>query len=190
MADAGAGYGPGRSKVGAKRNKTFDRLAKIYVRALRWALGHRAAIILAVTVMMGLSLFLGLSMGTAFIPEMEAPQMSLFIELPDGEDSGDLVAISDTVTDRLMGLEGIKAIGAFQGGGMGGSGDSIIGGGLSGGSSNGYMNFYLLLDEEKKVKNSWVEEQILELTDDLNCEVSVSSSNMDISSWLARGSRF
>src|SRR5690606_36142268 len=88
---------------------------------------------------------------------------------------------------RLMGLEGNQATGAFQRGGMGGSGDRLIGGGRSGGSSTGYMNYYLLLGEEKKVQNSCVEEQILELTDDLNCEVSVSSSNMDISSLAGSG---
>ncbi len=161
-------------RVSEKRNKTFESFTNLYSRILAWSLRHRALVMIVVVALMGVSIYLGASMGTAFIPDMDTPQMSVTIEMPKESSMEDTVQMSDKVVERIMEIEGINTIGAFQSGLMEG-----IGG--SGGSSNNVVNLYLLLDENKKISNREIEKQIYELTDDLECHISVSTSNMDLS---------
>ena len=168
-------------RVSEKRNKTFERFTNLYSRILAWSLRHRALVMIVVVALMGVSIYLGASMGTAFIPDMDTPQMSVSIEMPKESTFEDAVKMSDTVVERIMGIEGIDTIGAFQSGLM----ESI--GGAGGGSNSNVVNLYLLLDENKKISNREIEKQIYALTDDLECDISVSTSNMDLSALGGEG---
>lgn len=163
------------TRVSEKRNKFFEKFTNLYSRILAWSLRHRAIVMIVVVALMGVSIYLGASMGTAFIPDMDTPQMSVTIEMPKESSFEDTVQMSDIVVERIIEIEGINTIGAFQSGLMEG-----IGGG-GGGSSSNVVNLYLLLDENKKISNREIEKQIYELTDDLECHISVSTSNMDLS---------
>ncbi|NLJ41827.1 MAG: MMPL family transporter, partial [Clostridiales bacterium] len=179
-------------KTNEKRNKTFDWFSKRYLGVLKWSLKHGVIVVVSVVILLGLSIYLGLSMGTAFIPTMEAPQMSVSIKIPDEDPTGDIVALSDTVIDRIMGIEGIETIGAFQGGGSGGSMAGALGAGMFGGGSGrtsnlDSMNLYLLLDENKRITNAEIENQIYGLTRDLDCEINVRASDMNISALAGSG---
>ena len=113
-------------KTSEKRNRLFDRFTELYSKMLKWALGHRAVVMLFVMALLGLSVYLGLSLGTAFIPDMDAPQMSVTIEMSKEATREDTIAMSDKVMDRIMGIEGVETVGAFQSGIMGGG--SLLGG--------------------------------------------------------------
>ena len=162
------------TKVSQKPNTFFDKFTGIYSKMLAWTLKHRAFVIIFVVALMGLSIYWALSMGTAFIPDMETPQMSVSIGMPKEATFEDTTQISDTVIERIMGIQGIETIGAFQSGLM----DSMGGGGGSNGNS---VSLYLLLDENKKISNADIEKQIYGLTEDLDCDIKVSTSNMDMS---------
>lgn len=170
-------------KTSEKRNRLFDRFTELYSKMLKWALGHRAVVMLFVMALLGLSVYLGLSLGTAFIPDMDAPQMSVTIEMSKEATREDTIAMSDKVMDRIMGIEGVETVGAFQSGIMGGG--SLLGGG--GGSNTGSMGLYLLLDESKEINNKEIERQIRDLTEDLDCQIHISSSNVDMSAFGGSG---
>ena len=102
---------------------------------------------IVVGVLLGVSIYLAASMGTAFIPDMDTPQMSVTIEMPGEASFEDTIQMSDTVVDRIMEIEGIDTIGAFQSGLM--EGLSMGGGG----SNSNVASLYLLLDENKRVSN-------------------------------------
>ena len=106
-------------RVSEKRNKTFERFTNLYSRILAWSLRHRALVMIVVVALMGVSIYLGASMGTAFIPDMDTPQMSVSIEMPKESTFEDAVKMSDTVVERIMDIESIDTIGAFQSGLMG-----------------------------------------------------------------------
>ncbi len=155
-----------------KEHKQFDKFIDVYEKMLRWSLKYKTVVMIVVVGLLGLSGILALSMGTSFIPEMETPQMSLALEMPKESTYEDTIAMSDIVIDRIIGIEGIEAIGAFQN-------QSI--GGLSLGSNKGNsMSMYLILDENKKISNKEIEGQIRRLTEDLDCDISVNTSNMDM----------
>ena len=157
-----------------KEHKLFDKLLDVYEKILRWSLSHKGIVILAVTALLILSGYLAGSMGTAFIPEMETPQMSLNLEMPKESTFNDTVEMSDIVIDRLLDIEDIETIGAFHSGG-------ILGFGPQGSSGGNTMSMYLILNENKKMTNLEIEREIIERTKDLDCKITVSTSNMDMS---------
>src|SRR5699024_1586525 len=107
------------------------------------------------------------------MPEMESPEMSLNIEIPEDSSFDDTVEIADTVLDRIAAIEDVETVGAFQ--------DSSMMSGMSMGSSNqNSMSIYLILDENKKTSNEEIGQEIERSIEDLDLEVSINTSNMDM----------
>lgn len=166
-----------------KKSRLFRGFSQGYSRFLTWSLKHRALILLFVLAFAAFSLFLALSMGTSFMPDMNAPQMSMSVELDREASREALLEVTEEVIDRLMDLEEIKTIGAFEGGMMGG-GMGAMGGGSQGSKR---ISLYLLLDPDRPLNNKDLEGRILALMDDLEAEISVRSSNMDMSALAGSG---
>lgn len=156
-----------------KEHKLFDGFINFYEKILRWSLKYKTVVMIGVVALLVISGVLALSMGTSFIPEMETPQMSLTVEMPKESTHNDTIEMSDIVIDRIIDIEGIETIGAFQGGGP-------MGGSFMGGSSGNSMSMYVILDENKKLNNKDIEKEIERLTEDLDCDISVKTSNMDM----------
>lgn len=163
-----------------KEHRLFDKVLNVYERMLRWALAHKAVVVTAVTALLVFSGYLAYIIGTSFIPEMETPQMSLTLEMPEGSTFIDAAEMSDAVIDRLLEIEDIETVGAFQGQGM-------LAMGTQGNNSQNTMSMYLILREDKKMTNVEIEKAILERTKDLDCKISVNTSNMDMSVLGASG---
>lgn len=161
-----------------KEDKLFNKFINVYEGILRWSLKYKIIVMSAVVGLLVLSGVMAMNMGTAFIPEMETPQMSLSVEMPEGSTHEDLINMSDTVLDRIIKIDGVETIGAFQSSGLG----EIVGN-----NKGDSMSMYLILDENKKIKNSQIEKEIEKQTKDLDCKISVSTSNMDMGSMGGSG---
>jgi multidrug efflux pump subunit AcrB len=168
-------------KTNKEERHSFEKFKNVYEKLLRSSLKHRALVMIIVAVLLVISIFGGLSMGTAFIPEMDAPQMSMSIQMPKGSGLKDTRNMTDTVIDRLLEIEEIETIGAFHSGATG-----MLGGGTSGTDGNS-ISLYLLLNEDKNISNDDIKSRIIALTDDLDCTITVSSSNMDMSTLVGSG---
>ena len=155
-----------------KESKVLDKFLDYYEGILTWTLKHKGIVMLFVTVLLAFSGYFAYSKGTSFMPEMEAPQMSLSIEMPKGSTFADTIQMSDNVIERIMDIEEIQTIGALQ--------SQDIGGFASGDSNKNTMSIYLLLDENKKISNSEIEDKIKELTRDLEAKISINTANMDM----------
>ena len=109
-----------------KESKVLDKFLDYYEGILTWTLKHKGIVMLFVTVLLAFSGYFAYSKGTSFMPEMEAPQMSLSIEMPKGSTFADTIQMSDNVIERIMDIEEIQTIGALQSQDIGGfaSGDS------------------------------------------------------------------
>ena len=161
-----------------KERNLFNRFLNSYERALRWCLKYKAVPIIFVVVMLGISAYFAYAMGSSFIPEMDSPQMSVTIELPE-DSSEDIYSITDTVMERIMDIDGIQTVGAFQGGAMIGF--------MSGNSDDNSMSLYIILEDEAVGNNREIERQIVKATEDLNCKVRVNTSAMDMTSLIGSG---
>ncbi|MGI6649419.1 MAG: efflux RND transporter permease subunit [Bacillota bacterium] len=75
----------------------IDYLNTVYLRVLKWALGHRKTIILGITVMLVGSLALIPLIGAEFLPGMDSGEIAVSIEL----DKGTVLARTDQVAGQV-----------------------------------------------------------------------------------------
>ncbi len=157
-----------------KPQKWFAALTRAYRRLLKWSLKHKAPVMIAVLLLFALSVYGITVMGTAFLPEMDSSQMSAALTMPEGSDWEETEAMNDLVMARILEIEAVESVGAI----VGSSGQAMGGGGRAAGGST---SFYIMLQEKRSLTNREVERLIHEKTEDLDAEISVSASDMDLS---------
>lgn len=163
-----------------KKDLFFDKIVSIYEKTLKLALNHKAiVVVLALVLLVGSAVLTG-TMGTAFIPETDGEQISITMETPKEVTSDETRKMSDEIVEKLLTIEEIETIGAVDSGTM----SSISS--VSGGSGNS-ISMYAILKEDRKLNNSEIANKIYGLTDGMNCEISVSTSEMDLSSMMSSG---
>ena len=161
-----------------KKHGFFNLLSKIYEALLRVSLKIKPLIILLAIGLLVYSGYWAASMGTQFIPESDSTQMSLTVTMPKDSTFKDLKKVSNEVIAKLLSIDDIKTIGAIES-------ESV---GLMSRSSQGLStNMYAILKENKELSNIEIKDKIIELTKDLNCEIKVSTSNMDLSALSGSG---
>ena len=163
-------------KVEKKPSILFDRLINLYEKALRWALKHKAAVILPVVALLIFSVYKVGSMGTSFMPSMDSTEMSATLEMPIGSSKKDTIKMSDKIINNLMKIDDIETIGATD------STNSMLGK-----ASDTTMSFFIKLKEDKKHSNTEIAKIIEERTKDFDCELKVSASNMDMGALAGSG---
>lgn len=161
------------SKTKDKEHKLFNAIVGQYEKLLRLVLRRKSIILIPVILLFLLSIYGASVMGTAFMPEVDSPQMSATLEMPKGSNQEDTYAMADKVINRILGIKGVETVGATSGGGTGLA--------MMGGSSDDTISFYILLKEKRDATNKDIEKLIYDRTKDLDAEISVSASNMDIS---------
>lgn len=160
-------------KTTEKSHPLLERMNEIYGKFMEKVL-HRKALVMVLTLtLLVVSAVLALRNGTAFIPDMESTQASISLTMPEGSSVEETGAMADEVMARLEDIEDIEDMGAMAGG------DSSAG--LGGGSDSAHASLYLLLSENKKMTGEELSNEILKRTEDLDCEISVSTNNMDMS---------
>ena len=166
-----------------KETKTpwFDKVKNWYGNVLEKCLHHKVMVIIVTFVLLIVSAALSLSKGLTFMNmDMETNQLTVTIAAKEGEilEFTELVELSNEVIDRISDIEGIDTIGASAGG----SSTSSL---LSGSSES--VTMYILLDENADVTTKQISGEIAERTADLNCDVTSSSSSMDMTAMFGSG---
>ncbi|MCI8893245.1 MAG: MMPL family transporter [Lachnospiraceae bacterium] len=158
-------------KATEKKHPVFDRVVEGYGSVLKVLLRFKIVVFLAVLVLLGGSIFGALSNGTSFMPAMESPQLSVTLTPPEDAELSEAAELSEEAMKRISKLEDVDTIGAMAGGGgimgMGGDGTTI--------------SMYVILKEKPQLSNAQITREIQQCTADMECEVSVDSSAMDIS---------
>lgn len=159
--------------VQEKPDRFFNALQNKYAALLRGSLRIKFLVLFAAVALLGLSGWLAISKGTAFMPEMESTQVSVSVQAPKGSTLAQTGALADEVTQRILEIPDVTDVGAMNASGtMGGSGGS---------SERENVSMYVLLKEDKELSGDALTEQILTRTADLDCEVKVETSTMDMS---------
>lgn len=162
--------------VQEKPSRFFDALQNRYAALLRGSLKVKFLVLFGAVVLLGLSGYLAISKGTAFMPEMESTQVSVSVQAPKGSTLAQTGALADEVTQRILEIPDVTDVGAMNSSGtMGG----MTGGG--GSSERENISMYVLLKEDKELSGEELTEQILKKTADIGCEVNVETSTMDMS---------
>ncbi len=157
-----------------KPSQFFEKLMDGYERLIRLALGHRAVVLILAVGLLILSAVLEFAKGTAFMPEMDSTEISMTLTMPEGTPLNETAEQADELERRLLTLEAVVEVGA-----MASSGSSM--GLVSGDTATNEVSVYGLLKEDKKLTNQELKDEILTLTEDMEAEIEVSTSSMDMS---------
>ncbi len=152
-----------------------------YGGVLEKALHRKVLVLLVMVVLLVVSVMASLSRGTAFMPDMESNQMSMTITPSEGTNFEDACKLADEVTEKIRTIDDVETVGAMAGGG----GSSVMS--AMGGSDDDVISMYLILKEDKKLSNQQIAKKIEKLTEDMDAEIAVSTSEMDMSSMLGEG---
>ncbi|NLK52842.1 MAG: efflux RND transporter permease subunit [Syntrophomonadaceae bacterium] len=87
----------GYRRILQKWGNMIDALNVIYLRLLRWALGHRKTVVIGVTVILIASLGLIPLIGAEFLPSMDSGEISINIQM----DKGSTLEWTDQLTQKL-----------------------------------------------------------------------------------------
>lgn len=163
----------------------FDRLIAAYEKVMVYVLRFKPVTLLAVLALLLLSAWLCISRGFIYFPDMESTQATVTLNMPDGAKMEESSATADEAIEKLQDISDVESIGAMAGSG---SGLSMLGiSTASSSSSADTVTMYLTLKDDKELSNQELEEEIINRTKDLNCEVEVSTSSMDMSSLTGSG---
>ena len=161
------------------KHRIFDFISNIYSKILSFSLKIKPLVLILALALLGYSGYLAINMGTSFIPESDSNQMSLSLTMPKDSTFDDMKETSNTVIDKLLTISDIESIGAIS--------SSNSGMMSTANSSSKNVNMYLILKDNKILSNAEIKNQITTLTSDLNCDINVSTSNMDLSSFSGSG---
>ena len=152
------------------------RLLPLYQTAVRWALRHKAVVLLGAAALLAVSAVSSLSKGFSFMPDMDMPNVNVSITMPEEADMAQATALADEVLNRISQVEGIDTVGAM-----------MSSGGMLGGSGNSYdVTVYITLSDEHASGNA-AGKQIEALCADMDCTVTATSTMMDMSALTGSG---
>lgn len=159
-----------------KKHRLLDWMIGGYEKLLRLALRFKPAILLLALALLVASVFLALSRGTAYLPDSDSYQMSVSLTMPEEANLEDTIAMSDEIISRLTAFEDVDTVGAML--------DSTN---MGMGTSSRSVTMYVLLKEDKKHTSQELAGEMAKACEDLECELSVSGSTMDMSAMGGSG---
>lgn len=153
---------------------------KAYGRALGWSLKHKAVIMVPVVVLFVWTVANVFVTGIEFMPTMDSDEMTVTVEMPEGATFSETTQMADTITQRIEEIPGVDTVGAIDGSAMSGMMMGSGGGGRS-------IMMYITLDTDRTLTSTETADRIRSATNDLECDVQVSASTMDISAYTGSG---
>lgn len=169
-------------RVSEKENHLMNRISSWYAGILPGVLRHKGIVLLLAFVLFAASAALSISKGFSFFPSMDSPQMTMTMTMQEGTKTlEETKEMSDQVIDRVLEIPDVKTIGAMTGG----EGLSLIG--FGSGDTIDTVSYYLECQEDKTHTNEEIAKLIEEKTADLDCEITVQASTMDMSAIMTEG---
>ncbi len=158
-------------KTESRESVLMGRIKEIYGSLLEKALRIKPAVLAGALVVLIVSAKLAVARGTEFMPAMESTEVAMTLEMEKGSTMEETAAAADQVMERVGKLEDIEDLG-----GMIGSTSM-----LSTDNSTETAQFYAITKEKPKLNNAELKKEIEKVTKDLDGELTVNMSSMDMS---------
>lgn len=162
-----------------KESSLFGRLLPVYEKSIALALRFKPVVLLLAVALLVVSAVAAFSKGTAFMPEMDSTQISMTVTLPEKTPLAETAQVTDEVVSRLMELDDVVDVGAMA---------STSSMGMLTGAGNSATNstsLYIALSEDKERDNieiaAGIEEMLADIVEEKQAEISIETSNMDMS---------
>ncbi len=157
----------------------FKTMINGYGKILSASLRAKSLVIILAVALLVTSIALALSRGTAFMPSMDSTQLTVTVTLAEEATLQDTANVTNQVVERILEIEDVQDVGAMS------SSDatSLLGGSSSTNSATVYVVAY----EDKAMSNEEIAALIMSKTEDLDAEISVETSSMDMSAMGGSG---
>ncbi len=161
--------------IAKKDGRFFNGMIRLYEKILQGSLKVKPLVYCMVVVILLVSVLAAMSNGTAFLSEMDSTQLTVSVQTAKDATLSETGEITDKVVEAIMEIDDVQDVGAMAST----SSMALLGGG-SEGSSNA-TTIYVVTAEDKTMSNDEIAEIILEKTKELEAEISVETSGMDMS---------
>lgn len=168
-----------RKQAKTDGSRTVRAMQNGYLKIIGTVLKWKAAVLIGSVVLLVLFAALAMRNGFSMMPDMESTQMTVSLT-SDGKNLDEIRKISNAAIKRIKEVKDVKTVGAYTG-----SGSSMSM--LTGGGSTDTVTMYLILNDDRNMSNDEVTKAITDKTKDLDCEVEVNASAMDMSSLTGSG---
>ena len=156
-----------RKEKKQRSHKIMDRLLGVYEKAAGWSLDHKVVVLGVSAGLLVLTAAFSISKGFIFMPEMDMANVNVTLTMPEDTSMEKAAVITDTVLQKIDTLEGIGTVGAMM-------------------DENHNVTIYITLEDEN-ASGAEVGKQILDLCQDVPCEIATTSAMMDMSMLTGSG---
>lgn len=164
-------------KADDRESRVYAHIKELYGRVLSKALHMKLIVLAGSLALFAGSIALAVSRGTEFMPQMESTQISMTLETEEGTSLEDTAKEADKIMERVGKIEDIEDVGAL-----------VSTGDMMGTQAvTNQIQFYAITNESPSLSNSELQKEIEKLTEDINGEVTVNMSNMDMSALGSSG---
>lgn len=162
-----------------KSHRWFDVMIRGYEKVLRFCLNRKWIPILLSVVLLAGSVFQAFRTGMVLIPSMGSNQMSVSITTNPENSDEENYALADEAMERIMAIDGVETVGAMTQSSMSVASTSD--------ATNSFY-YYILVSDKAAKNNAAIGKEMETVLADMDLEeVSVSLSNMDMSSLMGSG---
>lgn len=155
-------------------SRFFNKFTDFYGKILEFCLQHKVIVMIGVLALLGISMAASLSKGTAFMPGMDSPQMTMTVTLPENTPLEETAAATDEIIERITEIPEIIDVGAMAGE------TSILS--MSGSSATNQTTIYLAMEEDKERTNEELAVVMYDMLADMEeVEIDIETSSMDMS---------
>lgn len=154
-----------------KESNFFRKIKDAYGMLLTVALRHKKLVLAGAFILFLGSILLESTRGTEFMPQMESTQVSMNLEMEKGTSLEDTAKVADQVMERVGKIPDIEDVGAMV------AASDMMGTRVE----ENKVSFYAITKERPSMDNQSLKKKIEEVTKDLDGELTVVMSNMDMS---------
>ncbi len=163
-----------------KESKIIAAVQRAYGRAIRWVLRFKWLVLLGSVVLLVLFAALAAGRGFSMMPDMESTQMTATLTMDNGTKLADTKKASNQVVEKIREIPDVESVGAYTGTG---SSMSMLTG--SGGENT--VTMYIILKDDRQLSNDEITKLITEKTKNIEGELEVNASAMDMSALMGDG---
>jgi len=164
-----------------KEGRFFNGMTRGYEKLLSGALKVKPLVLLLVLVLLVGSVLLAFTNGTAFMSDMDSTQLTVSVTLAEDASLEETGEVTDRVVQAILSIEDVQNVGAMASS----STMSMLGGGGDGSTNS--TTVYVVTREDKSMSNEEIAELILKKTENLEAEITVDTSSMDMSAMGGSG---
>ncbi len=158
----------------AQDSKFFTAFINGYGKLLSLSLKAKSLVIVLALALLVISIAAAWTRGTAFMSDMDSTQLTVSVNLSEEATLDETAELTNQVVERILEIEDVQHVGAM----LSSTSMSTFTGG---GGSTHSTTIYVVAYEDKTMTNEEIAEIIRSKTADLDAEIAIQTSSMDMS---------